>query len=1780
MARKAELGKHVLSRLIKAFLDRRRRPRDRRWTGSLALELLRDCGRNRDIIAAPESGALRYQLGASVIDDDHESLRLIAGTIIREMVENGLSANEFWEPEKYPEPPSIFEAVLEHASQWTTDFVAFVDDLETQGIVSEQRNSSTFAYAVYFGGNVYNTRVGLSILVTLKDDLTIVVPSTQSDTAKYIDIPQEHIAAVHLAQGQQGSQPGKVPSPPPIVLVILLEAMTDAAYFVNEVKHQPSQIVLAFDALEDATFIRQQIEAIIVPRENDGAGGTTGLGTTNFILEDLGQPAEMLTQSACLDISSHQNQEGSVTHQNAGRLRSLQVINQSSPASESTSHLTEPANNEPKQETHYRQQRKDVDHSVDKSAGNVLVATEVLDVSQDLRHDEIHDRGRSHPKDDSDAEPTSTRAWRDGMQAIENARELESTGPSPAPRIGTKTCTVDESHVVQHSDEDLYSASPPRQNMQSAQAKTGESHGNTEERQPQSIASLEPSETTMRKLSRSMRVGENEKSSAPPPPSTEKGGSAAKGRGIGKTPPSLIPEPSTQHKRKSKALGDTGPSKKRRTKNVVSEKSATGKPANSSVKKPAASDDYDIPPSPKHAQPKIRKSASNKPRFGEGRAKDQMPSTTSKSADAKSPPVNGAAEMKSPNVGKTAKRKQASILAETDWDQDLVVDADSDDGSHLDEKFVKLSKNRSKKATMKAVSKGQMRKKIQTTKSNTKKKASEVKDGVVPTRSPRKPRAAAEKAKRKILAIDDGDGEEEDVSSQQEHSNEIEMATDAPRAPAPDNSERLSGDVDGVTGAFTADTSGKKQRTLNAKDSIGSDVKARVDGDQHMSSGKTDAAESLISNAQPAMEHLASHLNGQVPISERASNPSSIITGDQASAQQVAPSNPDPVIAPPQSLDSNKHRSIVSNPSFMDTETCDIGSKAPSPSLSGNAGQRPEVEDTHFHDAMAPLLLDAAELFVDDRHAPVEHDFDIGRGPNNGVDLTHAAREKVVDGLALDAETLREGGLPSEKASMTDVSDGQEETTAKCPHTPENVPQEEDMMPFELHPPHMQERAVAPSSANHGQDVKRKLSQTYTREPSDGPKVSSNRTSPAHINENANNSFPHSTQNIGIQPHGPLNPVSQVLHTDLDQRLETTEPVIGVGEILETPPQFRNGGIVIEDDECGPSQPETNAATETRRPIPQCPEISLNGLPVEEKKSDSDMPIVPIRSVCPTSNVPGFGIDTTDRPLVLPDASQPRPHQSAPRPTCEELNIKKRPAETIDQTPHKKRRLLSQAHQTRRPNTPFTKDPSRIPQVISFSAKGSRNQGTFSPAYSLKAQLAAQNQRVKNGTPDETPLQQKDMGTITVEESNGASSAHAQIHRGAKRSRIELQDDDLNVQGEFLTPEPASSSGRRSRDQTTSPLEEHDSLFVGDRAPKLSSQSSRVTEKGSPMPAQRTIITKIVMKEPADLQIAPPGSEVVGTPFGEGEATFVHQQDDESPELELPDFVAPGNARKKQAGFIGSSNSKHRPSSPGAPSAMLTEVEAHMAEPSGQFVNMQTDEVLIPSNLQDPFANKRGQRPTTFMEKLRHASSVGHKEDRATKHSKSTEQHRGTGFATTEEDRDETPVEVPRRQSRRRGQTTSTMASTDSTSQSNQQSQTTEGSNASDAIYERWRGALEPHQENMLTVLCEISHNLFGHLIDAESAINDVVKDYQHRGERVIKNLADDLERELAQYIETVGARHGKTMKELESLNSHVTKNLQRKPKAEALAVQMEERRKVMDEQMEAAFSLCGEGVD
>lgn len=1430
------------------------------------------------------------------------------------------------------------------------------------------------------------------------------------------------------------------------MLSIDLRETTDAAYYVNEVAHESCQIVLAFDTTEEATFIKERIEESKVSQGDYEAARTKRLGTTS---EDALQSTEMLSQSACIDISSYPGRRRGANHQHTGNVRSTQVINQLPPASERMSGLIEPANKESEYNTRNRRKGNHSGHAVGKSTINVLIATEVLDVSQESHQREERDRQGNDQKDGSDPEPTSSTAWRDGMQAIENAKELEYNGLDPAPKIGAGISTVDERDIVLDPDDNLYSATPIREKSHPDQAT------NDEVRQPPSVASVKSVQRTGRKLSRSMRVGEDEKSSGLPQSSKDKGNSGKNSRSSNdKTPASHTTLPGA-HKRKSNVVDDASPSKKRKANKSNSQEASTGKMVDSETIKPATYDVFDIPSSPEQAEPKVGKSAGNKQRLSRDSAKTRVTAKTSKPANATSQPAKSVAKTKSPGVSKSTKTKQLNTSADTDWDQDLAIDTDDGRDSNVVAKNVRSGKNRSKNLDLTAVSKGRITEKSQSSKIKSQK--TNAKDGV-PSRSPRKPRVAAQKAKSKILAIKSGNGEGVE-SSQQGNSCAMEAPQDAAS-----NLDEHPTDDNGVSDSSKTDIARKTQNNSNVKDSAGSDAKSWENADESTTSHKPDTkAENLVLTAQSAMKlrHSSSH-NGQVPYSEEPSSLSTAIIEHQEAAQQIAPSESDSPLVIQEGLDTNEHCEVIHNASPREIETRNTVSKAPSPPTSDR--QDPEVEDSHFQDAMAPLMIDTANLFVENHHALQEHAADINFGPQNNTHIDYTEGDTAAVKAMPIGDIDHKANRPSGKASGTDTRNSHDSVTAALQHAPKSVTQKEDS------------RFLDQSTDKATEDYNQSLSNQPQPEDPDNRRKTSHKGN-VHTVADGKGSVIRDPLRNGAPLRSNEDPFKQILDPVIDEGVFTAEPVEDTSDLKNTRAringslrQQHHGEGVNKDGELLTRHSQRNVASEVSRSLTPHPSRSV---------------LLPKASLLLETSHHEFNKQhaghVADHDVVLsgilsdlPTISQARTSKNASQPLQEQSTVRKRPAETISQLQSKKRKLSPQATPTLRPKSSAYqthKDPSRIPQVISFSAKGPRNQGIHSPAISLETPIAPQSPRVKQSASDGIHVHRKDVGTMTIGESYLVNHGRNQFG-DPERSRVERQNGSAY---RAVISEPTPCNNLRPGDKARNPLtdDDGDGLFAIDDRPQISSQSSRVMENGSPMPSKRTPVTRYEMKDPVGQPIGLSAHDGVNTWLEEDDTFFAYEQDDESPELGLPKIAGPGNTRKKQVGFIGSSNSKHGPSSPSAPSAMLTEVEVHMAEPSGHLVNVQTDEVLIPSHLQDPFANKESKQPTTFIEKLLGASNIGHEEERRPK---AMEQHRGTRRPPDEEDPDETLVGIPTDRSKGRARESPTTASTDSTSESNHQSQGSERSNTSDAIYGRWRAALEPYQENMLTVLCEISH--------------------------------------------------------------------------------------------------------
>ncbi len=416
---------------------------------------------------------------------------------------------------------------------------------------------------------------------------------------------------------------------------------------------------------------------------------------------------------------------------------------------------------------------------------------------------------------------------------------------------------------------------------------------------------------------------------------------------------------------------------------------------------------------------------------------------------------------------------------------------------------------------------------------------------------------------------------------------------------------------------------------------------------------------------------------------------------------------------------------------------------------------------------------------------------------------------------------------------------------------------------------------------------------------------------------------------------------------------------------------------------------------------------------------------------------------------------------------------KKRFSDCLGQKSRKKMKRTpdaTPAHERGSISTSGPKDPRRIPQVINFSAKGPRNQGLFTPAFGSEA---AKQHKKPQPIHDPSSGQRRERHTRTViaNSSNSSKRSSSRLHLSG-----DIEDKDIpGVPDSLCQPEPSVHAGPRFDRQPQGALMQHSSLFPEESLPKISSQGSRVNENGSPLPSQRTRNFVLTKQEARSLD-ADSDYDFTEVRSPQDETIIVQHEDDETPEHVLPPIrasTAPTNGRKKQVGFVGSSNSKHRPSSPSAPSEMLTAFQPHTAESDGQFVNVHTEAVLIPSEPQDPFASQPAQNPSQFLDRLRRATYNTSTIEQAGVRDTTSSVLRKDAATMTEQDPDETLVGSIRRRPRRRRQETPTTTDTGSTTSSAGQSNPSE---APSPVDKRWLDALEPHQENMLAVLYEISH--------------------------------------------------------------------------------------------------------
>lgn len=322
--------------------------------------------------------------------------------------------------------------------------------------------------------------------------------------------------------------------------------------------------------------------------------------------------------------------------------------------------------------------------------------------------------------------------------------------------------------------------------------------------------------------------------------------------------------------------------------------------------------------------------------------------------------------------------------------------------------------------------------------------------------------------------------------------------------------------------------------------------------------------------------------------------------------------------------------------------------------------------------------------------------------------------------------------------------------------------------------------------------------------------------------------------------------------------------------------------------------------------------------------------------------------------------------------------------------------------------------------------------------------------------------------------------AYTEEHGAQKRKFAPFVDDPAQWEHEQL-------SKRQKRDIEIPPtVHKHHPKILPDLSPAVShnrsqrpsSQNTRVNENGSPMPFFMTRNEKIAAEE----QYLDENDGKDALAEARLEEQLVLQDDDPvlpEPSLPLRPLVSTVSiSQPKITAYQSlSSNSKQVPSSPHAPSAFGM-MPPHHIHNDGELVNAETRESIMPIKPQDPFVGATQNPQNSFMNALRISSEAAAKRlvSRNNNERASCDVVMRPSLHVGE-DPDKTLVEPKLRKKHKRIHVSISSSSSQSGS-STQPPQAEESSEEeSDAETEaKWRQGLEPHQENMLDCLVTISH--------------------------------------------------------------------------------------------------------
>ena len=1503
----------------------------------------------------------------------------------------------------------------------------------------------TFAYAVYINDTTHTTETGLSILVTVSDDLTIVIPSTTEDTTKCIDIPLQNILNATIDSGGSGSQLQCNQAPKAAILNLDLRESASAAYFINESKWPSCRISLAFDRKADADVIKDRIETMehaMLVRKPEKHGLST-------LKQD--HPVELVSQSVLLDISKDPSNENYDAFGGFGPLEMQAPTpkNLKAAAIQANEILTKASHRIYQDDSvSCREGHERVEDPGDLAArSQVMTGAGAINVSQD-----IAERSDSAQARDSPGSLRSSSVWRDGMDTIENAPELQ-------PKLAAKddNDATDASHVSKQDDEDLYTATPPQPKTQ---ARAGNNDGQS------------PKPSVKRKLSRTMQVSEGERLSSFP----QIGKLQVLKQGVGSGTKQSVSATTNGKGPKRKAL-EKQPAlsnKKAKLESKTARKTVWNSEGGNLANLPIENSIFDLPQTPPDGQQfgkKLQKAGKVKPKAPTNQRADPSAKAMKKPAKTHQKLVEAGGKSK---LLSEPYENRNGISKVDDRSNPTLLD-NGDDNSDLEEpheitksatKLTKKSKPQTKQKAKKTLLARSPKVKQESTTRGSKPS--------VPTRTSQGKRAAAQKAKQQIH----------------------DQASDAFEDGAPLQKSRGIQDNNFVADQLAENLISNDQPNpvhAGKKDLPASTAKEMSAADGNVYAEIALVAQSAAPDAPTAASGDLRNESHLAPV-KSATNLSGALGEQEDFYQDYPPSVgnvPSPIVVA-SILGRGLAGAIVHHGGSTEDKVVDDHEKL---IFFNNQGAQLDAAEQGGMFSKTTKGLPIGSEKVVSNCEPLHEGLDsinITKGPG-----TVSSLPPGLDEVVKPTSTNGIHASPVQDPARAGVSQMVLTTSRKGGGGAGNATQKE--IPIEF-----------PRAAVKQDNTKEIPALGCSPRGDQQSDIAKERTSPSHLASKLHDSFSgllniedaerQSTETSRIARQQRLQRSSDQEAAEEDARsAQGVAPQHKKSSARKEPDAVKSEtlvDLVIE----GPHGKSPNTPGLLAAPV--VTKIKRKGELVVESlaKPDIEAYIIPSGSSSRSNSV--------DDQHDAPSASELRPskivdadlsavggngsstHSLLPQPLSSKDNPdKKRSLELDDSTLSKKMKLgpskgAKPILDSSNTGIGLYKDANRKPHIISFGPAGPRNQGLSSRKRSTRLEKQADGAQRRELPQGHAQERKRD---LEVHVNNDAAHDQAYIGELRKPTRMLMENpvratkstkdhvrQQLDQSAEPLKRRPLAVQQPRSQPRGLLPA--HSSIFGEDLVQHVSSQGSRVDENGSPLPTQRNHTLRSSAAERKEIVEDESDSENVVPHPMQDDTTFVQAEMIEEDERILG-FRPPRGARKGEVEPTRSSNSKHVPSSPTAPSAMLSDLQAHTIQPSGRMININTDAVLVPATPQDPFITHNGQHPNGFLERLRRATVEPGKRTNAA-------MDRGNGNQNINRpdpevaDPDVTLVEDerPKRPSKRQRRAAPLSSDTSSTSTSPQTSQSSQESDQQGAARKRWRDALEPHQKNTLDILYEISH--------------------------------------------------------------------------------------------------------